>query len=453
MNLPRIVLAAVVLLAAAARADVAPDWHAGFGAPPAGLGLDGDPRALLAHGGSLYCGGSFTQAGDASAWYAARLDETLGQYAWTSLGPLDNRVNALAAWGDSVLAGGRFTDAAGTAVNRVAVWDGAAWHPVGDPGAWAWGHVNALAEVDGVPWAAGTGFVVRWNGTAWTAMTGAGFTGDVFALAALDGGIAAGGAFASIVGTSGDPVAAANVARWNGEAWEPLGGGLDDTCYALASWNGALVAGGVFTAPAPLAARWNGSGWSALGAGLSGTFVTALAPWGARLIVGGDLSGAGAVPVSDVALFDGAAWSDMTGGVLGMVRAVAPFGGAAAVGGGFTLVRGGTLASSHIGLWVDPSVDVATPPPPPVLRASPNPFNPRTVLRCDLPHPATADLAAFDLAGRRVRTLLHGSLDAGPHDVAWDGRDDAGRALPAGVYVLRLRTDGSSASRRVSLVR
>lgn len=441
------------LLAAPLRADVAPDWHAGFGPPPDGLGLDGDPRALLAHGGSLYCGGSFSQAGGVAAWYVARLDEESGAYAWTSLGDLDDRVNALAAWDDSVLAGGRFTDAAGVAVNRTAVWDGAAWHPVGDPAAWTWGHVSALAVIDGEPWAAGTGFIVRWNGSAWTSMTGAGFTGDVFALADHGGEPVAGGAFASIPNPAGEPTAAANVARWDGAVWRPLGAGLGGTCYALARWNGELVAGGVFTSPAPLAARWNGSGWSALGAGLTGTFVTALAPWGVRLAVGGDLSGAGAVPVSDVALFDGAVWSDLTGGVNGMVRALAPVDGSLAVGGGFTLVRFGELPSSHLALWIDPSVSVGGPPAALRLVAAPNPFNPRTVLGFSLPAAAAVRLEAFDARGRRVRVLADGPRDAGAWTAAWDGRDDAGRPLGAGAYLLRLTADGAAATVRVCLVR
>ena len=119
----------VLLLAALFRAPAdAAAWREGFDAPPAGLGLDGDPRALLHHSdGRLYCGGSFSQAGETTAWFAARLDPDGDISTWTSLGDMDNRVDALAAWGDSVLAGGRFTVAGGVSVERVAVFHEGAW--------------------------------------------------------------------------------------------------------------------------------------------------------------------------------------------------------------------------------------------------------------------------------------------------------------------------------------
>jgi len=87
-------------------------------------------------------------------------------------------------------------------------------------------------------------------------------------------------------------------------------------------------------------------------------------------------------------------------------------------------------------------------------RAYPNPFNPSTTVAFDLPSPAAVDLAIYDVAGRRVRSLL--SADpraAGRHDVVWDGTDDAGRASPAGVYLLRLRAGEHRADQRVMLVK
>jgi hypothetical protein len=59
----------------------------------------------------------------------------------------------------------------------------------------------------------------------------------------------------------------------------------------------------------------------------------------------------------------------------------------------------------------------------------------------------------YDAGGRRVRTLIHGPLDAGPQQVAWTGLDDAGRALPPGIFFVRIRADEYSAARRVLLLR
>jgi hypothetical protein len=87
------------------------------------------------------------------------------------------------------------------------------------------------------------------------------------------------------------------------------------------------------------------------------------------------------------------------------------------------------------------------------LAAAPNPFNPRTTLRFSLPRPAAVELVAFDLRGRRVRELMAGVLPVGPHQVTWDGRDDAQLDLASGIYHVRLNAGGRSAITRLVLVR
>lgn len=110
----------------------------------------------------------------------------------------------------------------------------------------------------------------------------------------------------------------------------------------------------------------------------------------------------------------------------------------------FELYAGATMTIAGAG---DPATDAA------ILTASPNPFNPRTTLRFDLPRAGAARLAVFDLAGRQVRTLVDGSLPPGPHAIAWDGRDDAGRPVGSGAYVARLEADGVVSSARLGLIR
>jgi flagellar basal-body rod modification protein FlgD len=51
-----------------------------------------------------------------------------------------------------------------------------------------------------------------------------------------------------------------------------------------------------------------------------------------------------------------------------------------------------------------------------------------------------------DAAGRAVRRLETAHLPAGSHALAWDGRDDRGRALPAGSYYVRVRGETGEAS-------
>ncbi len=70
----------------------------------------------------------------------------------------------------------------------------------------------------------------------------------------------------------------------------------------------------------------------------------------------------------------------------------------------------------------------------------PNPFNPETALKYSLDRGGDVELVVFDVAGRRVRTLVAEPQAAGPHAATWHGVDDRGRTVPAGVYFARLRT-------------
>ena len=78
----------------------------------------------------------------------------------------------------------------------------------------------------------------------------------------------------------------------------------------------------------------------------------------------------------------------------------------------------------------------------------PNPFRGATSLSIRLRTAGVARLEAFDLAGRRVAVLHDGSLPAGEHVVRWDAR-----ALPAGLYVLRLAANGATRTRSVTAIR
>jgi len=67
----------------------------------------------------------------------------------------------------------------------------------------------------------------------------------------------------------------------------------------------------------------------------------------------------------------------------------------------------------------------------------PNPFNPETTIRLELPTPAKVVFTIFDLRGAKVRALKRGALAAGYHTFSWDGKDERGLQLPSGVYFYR----------------
>jgi hypothetical protein len=96
----------------------------------------------------------------------------------------------------------------------------------------------------------------------------------------------------------------------------------------------------------------------------------------------------------------------------------------------------------------------ATPATMVRLVNAPNPFNPRTTIRFELPSTATVSLDIHDLGGRRVTSLVAGATyAAGAHAVTWNGRGQEGRGLPSGTYVARLTTSLGTVSRLVTLVR
>lgn len=72
------------------------------------------------------------------------------------------------------------------------------------------------------------------------------------------------------------------------------------------------------------------------------------------------------------------------------------------------------------------------------LHIHPNPFNPATTIEYRLPRAQTVQVAVYDVAGRRVVTLASGPHAAGPHSIAWDGRDGRGRPVASGVYLVRV---------------
>ncbi len=83
----------------------------------------------------------------------------------------------------------------------------------------------------------------------------------------------------------------------------------------------------------------------------------------------------------------------------------------------------------------------------------PNPFNPSTTIAFSLERDGEVELAVYDLAGRRVATLLDGLVPAGNHEVFWNGRDQAGRTASAGMYLVQLRDENQVVSRKMTMVK
>ncbi|MYC72855.1 MAG: T9SS type A sorting domain-containing protein [Gemmatimonadetes bacterium] len=81
----------------------------------------------------------------------------------------------------------------------------------------------------------------------------------------------------------------------------------------------------------------------------------------------------------------------------------------------------------------------------------PNPFNPAVVLPLDLATDAAGvSLRVYDVLGRRVRQVWQGPLGAGSYRFTWDGRDEQGKAVAAGVYLYQVEVDGHTEAKKTT---
>jgi len=83
----------------------------------------------------------------------------------------------------------------------------------------------------------------------------------------------------------------------------------------------------------------------------------------------------------------------------------------------------------------------------------PNPFNPSTTIKFDLPRATGVTLRIIDARGRTVCTLIDGHLPAAQHTVDWNGADDNGRRQPSGTYYYSLTTEYQVTTKKMMLVK
>lgn len=299
-------------------------------------GSNGSVNALAVFddgtGEALYAGGSFSSIGGTVAFDVAKWDGS----EWSSFGPdggiLGFAVYAMSVFDDgsgpALYVGGSFEPAGGVPAPNLAKWDGVAWSAVG-PGLTG-GPVRALAVIDDGRGPAlfvggdfdrtGDGFnlegLARWDGFSMT-LAGLTYTGSTRAIAGFDDGtgvkIAVGGTIrASRV--SGFAILEHGV-------WQSHGLSTTAEVRALAAvgppGRERLVVGGSFVvtvAGATLAriALWDGAAWSTLDGGVSPEFgsdaVNALLPTRfagvPALFAGGEFETAGGIVSQNVARYD-----------------------------------------------------------------------------------------------------------------------------------------------------
>ncbi|MCF7797783.1 MAG: T9SS type A sorting domain-containing protein [Lentisphaeria bacterium] len=83
----------------------------------------------------------------------------------------------------------------------------------------------------------------------------------------------------------------------------------------------------------------------------------------------------------------------------------------------------------------------------------PNPFNPTTTIRYDLPEPSQVRLTIYNQLGQPIRTLVHGEKSAGFQSVVWDGRNNVGQQAGTGIYFYQINSGKFNQTRKMILLK
>ena len=97
-------------------------------------------------------------------------------------------------------------------------------------------------------------------------------------------------------------------------------------------------------------------------------------------------------------------------------------------------------------------VDTEVPTQLAVNSVHPNPFNARCRIKLSIPSQEPVNLVLYDIAGRKVRSLVNGALVAGMHEITWDGNNSSGTGCTNGVYIYRVYTGIAQSTGQLILI-
>jgi hypothetical protein len=443
-----------------------------------GLSTSWDPRPIqgvsvvAVQGDAVYVGGSFTGMAGITRMGIAALDVTTGKPTEWDPAPPNVGVRAIVVSGNVVYLAGGFTEIGGQVRNKIAALDATTalatdWNPS------ASGPVYALAKMGETIYACG-GFTTIGGqtrmgiaaldsttglATEWVPVLGGTYP-FVYCMTADKGTLYIGGAFTAVGGLTRNYIAALDTVVGMPTAWDP---NADSFVETIVVGGGTVYAGGKFTsigktarsrvaaldATTGLATPWDPD---PSGGSTYGTEVLALAVAGDIVYVGGGFSAIGGEARAQVAALDAATglalpWDP---GANNHVRAVVVGDGVAYVGGNFDVIA----SQPHLGVaaFVDAAAEtparVDTPCCTLLRQNQPNPFTTRTRVRFALPRADVVTLGIYDLAGRRVATLLDRvPMGPGAHEVEFRPGN-----LQTGVYLCRLQVGRVHEANRMVLL-
>ncbi len=97
--------------------------------------------------------------------------------------------------------------------------------------------------------------------------------------------------------------------------------------------------------------------------------------------------------------------------------------------------------------------DSILPENPELYQNFPNPFNPITKISFMINKSQNVNLEIFDVTGKLVRKLVDNIMNAGRHELFWDGKDSLGNEVNSGIYFYKLQINRQSLTRKMTLLR
>jgi hypothetical protein len=467
---------------------------------PLGSGMNNTVRALVVYNNNLYAGGDFTTAGGSNTYRVAKWNGT----SWSGLGVgLNGNVYALEVYSGSLIAAGGFTTAGGVGANHIARWNGSNWYSLGsgtNSDIFTLTVFNNLLIVGGEFTAIASIPVLRiasWNGGSWSTLANGIDNGTVNALTVYNNNLIVGGSFTTI-----GSVTMLRVAAWNGTSWSQMGAGVNDPVFAFTHFLGDMYMGGIFTNsgsnPAYKIAKWAGTNWTGLGV-VNGSVYT-LGTYNSALILGGSFTNAGgnnmnkiaqwgSLPAAPSLLFPANGsqgisltttldWTD--------VYNASSYGVQVSMNPQFTnnVVNQTNLAASEYTIPVNTlnpntvyfwranaengmgsgpfspfwffttmvtniqQTSSETPEEFKLYNNYPNPFNPATKIKFDLPEKSFVKLVVYDALGREIKVLVNDYLSPGKYISEWSGFNHT-----SGTYFYRFEAGKNIETKKMLLIK
>jgi hypothetical protein len=101
------------------------------------------------------------------------------------------------------------------------------------------------------------------------------------------------------------------------------------------------------------------------------------------------------------------------------------------------------LVTIPVEIYVPPVVGINDPSQSPytfaISQNYPNPFNPTTTIKYQIPQSSQVTIGVYNLLGQKIRTLVNDNMEAGDHQITWNGTNDAGLQVGSGVYFYRFQ--------------